>query len=156
MDNCFSKLRFFLILMSGITLFHSCAKETSDVVPDNYINIVLYSDITTQIGISQSRIITNTMVPVNSLGYDNNGIIIYRNSQNEYFAYDRTCTYHIEESNAVNLWTNPMFAVCPICSTKYQLYWSGIPADEGPSIYPLKQYKATYNPNTYELHITNY
>lgn len=156
MDNCFSKLRFFLILMSGIILFQSCTKETSDVVPETYINIVLYSDITTQIGISQSRIITNTMVPVNSLGYDNNGIIIYRNSQNEYFAYDRTCTYHIEESIAVNLWTNPMFAVCPKCNTKYQLFWSGIPADEGPSVYPLKQYKASYNPNTFELHITNY
>jgi nitrite reductase/ring-hydroxylating ferredoxin subunit len=109
-----------------------------------------------QIGNNQSMIITNTMVPVNSLGYNNNGIIIYRNSQDEFFAYDRTCTYHVEESNAVNLETNQMFAVCPKCGTKYQLYWSGIPTDEGPSVYPLKQYKTSYNPNTFELQITNY
>lgn len=155
MNNYLSKLRFFFILMTGIIWSQSCTREASDVVPDTYMNVTLVN-IPAQIRINQSMIITNTMVPVNNLGYDNNGIIVYRNSQDEYFAYDRTCTYHVEESIPVNLWTNPLFAICPQCSTKYQLYWSGIPADEGPSVYPLKQYKTSYNPNTFELHITNF
>jgi nitrite reductase/ring-hydroxylating ferredoxin subunit len=155
MHNSFSKLRFFFIISAGLIMFGSCTKEQLDVVPETYVNITLIN-IPAQIGISQSMIITNTMVPVNSLGYNNNGIIIYRNSQDEYFAYDRTCPYHVEESNPVNIWTNPLFAVCPVCGTKYQLFWSGIPTDEGPSIYPLKQYRASYNPNTFELNISNY
>ncbi|MBN2213188.1 MAG: hypothetical protein JW723_03000 [Bacteroidales bacterium] len=155
MNNYLPKLSFFFILITVIIWIQSCTKESADVVPDTYMNVTLVN-IPAQIGISQSMIITNTMVPVNSLGYDNNGIIIYRNSQDEYFAYDRTCTYHIEESIPVNLGTNPLLAVCPVCSTKYQLHWSGIPTDEGPSVYPLKQYKTSYNPNTLELHITNY
>ena len=155
MQNAISKLRFFFIITIGMIWYQSCTKEPLDVVPDTYVNITLIN-IPSQIGINQSMIITNMMASVNSLGYDNNGIILYRNSQNEYFAYDRTCTYHVEESIPVIVWTNPLFAICPQCSTKYQLYWSGIPADEGPSIYPLKQYKTSYNPNTFELHIANY
>lgn len=152
--NCFfSKLRIFFIILIGLLIPADCTKEPLDVVPDTYVNVTVYN---TQIGISQAAVITNAMVGVPSLGYNNNGIIIFRNNQDEYFAYDRTCTYHVEESIPVDVWTNELFAICPVCSTKYQLYFSGIPTPEGPSEYPLKQYRASYNPNTFELHITNF
>ena len=105
MQNAISKLRFFFIITIGMIWYQSCTKEPLDVVPDTYVNITLIN-IPSQIGINQSMIITNMMASVNSLGYDNNGIILYRNSQNEYFAYDRTCTYHVEESIPVIIKTN--------------------------------------------------
>ncbi len=148
----FTKILFFFLF---IFLPYSCEKGTADVVPDTYVDITINTN-NFFLGTGQSILVSNTQVGVTNLGYDNNGIIVYRNTQDEFFAYDRTCTYHVEESVPVELWTNTMFAICPVCSTKYQLWFSGFPADEGPSNYPLKQYKTFFNPNTSDLHIFNF
>ncbi|MBN2610623.1 MAG: hypothetical protein JXB00_03625 [Bacteroidales bacterium] len=153
MKNNKTNLRFFFIFLAAI-LPQSCAKELEEAVPETYVNINLnlshYS-----IGINQSLVLTNTMVNVSSLGYNNNGIILFRYSQDEFYAYDRTCPYHVEESVAVELDGNQMFAICPECGSKYQLWYYGTPTDAGPSINPLKQYRVFYNPNTFEINISN-
>lgn len=155
MKNLKTNLLFFFIFLLAIILSYSFAKEAHDIVPDTYINIKINMN-NHLIGLNQSKIFTNTMVNVTSLGYNNNGIIVYMANQNEYYAYDRTCTYHVEESIPVDLDINTMFAICPVCSSKYQLFWSGIPTDAGPSNFPLKQYKAVFNPNISELNIFNF
>ncbi len=150
----YSKLKIFFL----IVLFHllpvKCEKESCDVVPDTYVNISL-NMVLFNLAPTQSMVINNTIAGVSSLGYNNNGIIIYCNSDDEYFAYDRTCTYHISESIPVEDPGNFMYAVCPVCSSRYQLWYSGFPSDESVSQCPLKQYKTAFNPNTNILYIYN-
>ena len=155
MTKLITNLRFFFFFIALILMPHSCSKDVVDCVPDTYVDITLNTN-NFFIGMNDARIVTNTMVNVQSLGYNNNGIIVYLGNDG-YYAYDRTCTYHVEKSIAVNIEAgNTLFAVCPVCSTRYQLYFSGIPTDAGPSKCPLKQYKTFYNPNTFELQIYNF
>ncbi len=104
---------------------------------------------------THSLTLTNDIAGVAFLGYDNNGIIVYCNSEDEYFAYDRTCPYHIDESIPVESIDNFMYAECPVCSSRYQLWYSGFPAEASVSQCPLKQFRTTYNPNTRILYIYN-
>ncbi|MFO7655862.1 MAG: hypothetical protein R6W78_02240 [Bacteroidales bacterium] len=153
MKNHKTNLRFFFIFIAAIVI-QSCARELDEAIPETYVNVNM-SLSHYNLGINQSVVLTNTMVNVSSLGYDNNGIILFRYSQDEFYAYDCTCPYHVEESISVELDVNQMFAKCPVCNSKYQLYYYGIPTDAGPSRNPLKQYKVYYNPNTFEIIISN-
>ena len=150
----YSKLKIFFLIVLLNLLPVSCEKESCDVIPDTYINLSL-NMILFNLAPTQSVIINNTVAGVSSLGYDNNGIIIYCNSNDEYFAYDRTCAYDINESVPVDIPDNFMYAVCPVCSSKYLLWYSGFPSDESVAKCPLKQYKTTFNPNTDILYIYN-
>jgi hypothetical protein len=151
----FSKLFFFLFHLSVFLFLPACSKDEMNVVPETLVNFTININ-NYPLGLTQSIVLTNTMVGTPNLGYDNNGIIIFRNSQSEFFAYDRTCTYHVEESYAVNIGSSSLFAVCPACSSLFQLSFSGFPSDESLATYPLKQYRATFYPNTMDLYVTNY
>ena len=150
-----TKLAIFFVIGTFCLFPQSCTKERADVIPDTpvYLSVNL---INFPIGISQSRIFTNTMVGLPNLGYHNNGIIVYREEENKFYAYDRTCTYQVESAIAVDLDYLTTFAVCPECNSKYQLWFSGFPTDEGPSVNPLKQYAVSYNPNTQDLVVQNF
>lgn len=131
-----------------------CAEKPVDKVPDTFVDITLFIQ-NINLPITGSIILTNQNVNVTTLGYDNNGIVVYRADEYEFYAYDRTCPYHIEKSTAVNL-VNNLIVECPYCHSLYLLNNYGYPTDAGPSKYPLKEYQADYNPNTATLHIYNY
>jgi len=77
-------------------------------------------------------------VKINNVGYRNNGIIVFRLSQDEILAFDATCPKHIDINASVNLDSNGSgTATCPHCGTVYYLVNQGYPKDG----YPLKQYK---------------
>ena len=123
------------------------------LVPEVPVNVILELNHYDLLPTS-SLIVTNQMVAALSLGYDNNGIVIYRDIS-EFYAYDRTCPYHVEKSIPVVLATNPLYAECPVCHSLYQLWFNGFPAEDGPSKYPLKKYQTTYFPNNNTLQIYN-
>jgi len=136
-----------------LTLPEGCTEEMEDVVPDVPVNVILQL-IHYNLLPASSLIVTNQMVAATSLGYDNNGLVIYRDI-NAFYAYDRTCPYHVEKSIPVELYANTMYAECPECRSRFQLWFNGFPTDSGPSKYPLKQYQTTYYPNSNTLHIYN-
>jgi nitrite reductase/ring-hydroxylating ferredoxin subunit len=152
--NILPKLKYFFLIFIFLYFPLCCEKDSCDVVPDTYINISV-DLIHLTFGPGQSRIVTNTFAGEPSLGFDNNGIMIYCNAPDEYFAYDRTCPHHIEESIAVEPVLNGMIAKCPECDSEYQLWFSGFPTDASISRCPLKQYRTTFNPNFNTLHIYN-
>ena len=151
-NNYLFKSLFFTALF--LTLPTGCAEESSDIVPDVPVNVTLQL-IHYNLSPASSLVVTNQMVSTLSLGYDNNGIILYQNDVNEFFAYDRTCPYHIEKSIPVVISDNPLMAECPDCHSFYQLWFNGFPTGDGPSKYPLKKYQATYYPGSNSLHIYN-
>jgi hypothetical protein len=150
-----SKYLYKSLLITGLflTLPLGCAEEIDDVVPDVPVNVTLQL-IHYNLSPASSMIVTNDMVSALSLGYNNNGLIIYCDVS-EYYAYDRTCPYHVEKSIPVEISDNPLYAECPVCHSRFQLWFNGFPTDEGPSKYPLKQYRTTYYPNSNSLHIYN-
>lgn len=80
------------------------------------------------------------------------GILVYRVSQNEFMAYERTCPYDPLEPDArIEVEASHITTACPVCESKFILL-DGTPFD-GPARRPLKQYRTSYNGNM--LHIYN-
>jgi len=74
-------------------------------------------------------------------GYNNNGVIICRNSIEDYSAYDATCPQHIATKTAIVLDDKGSggMATCPYCKTTYNLLNYGSPSKG----YPLQRYNLT-------------
>jgi hypothetical protein len=146
-----SKLIIFsLFLLTALSLL-SCKKEKNDVIPnvytDFYISLndpeffILTAPLTS-VYVSSS---TNN-IGVGAAGYNNNGLIIFRYTEDEFFAYDRTCPHDFKVNNKsvkINI-VDDIYAICPECSTKYALPGYGTPAS-GIGRYPLKNYKTAFN-----------
>ncbi len=146
-----SKIRFFLITLTLTLALGSCNKK-NDVIPDVYVDFTL--DINDPEFVNLSSI--GGAVAVGSYtnnwgrgaaGYAGDGIIIAR-GVDEFYAYDRTCPYDyaLDESTVkVNIdITGFAKALCPKCSTSYELISFGTPAS-GIGRYPLKNYKTSFD-----------
>ncbi len=107
--------------------------------------------ISLQVAGNSKEIFYNT-VGASSLGYDNNGLIVY-NHGGGFYVFDKTCTYDFPESVAVDL--NGSKAVCPKCGSVFILPSIGAPAEGGLARHSLKEYRNSFNPNTGTLHVYN-
>jgi hypothetical protein len=135
------------ILLGGIFSLHSCIEEEPKIVPDVYV------DFTIQLDLPQYNALNsiNNAIKEPNRGYDNNGVIVYRYTLDEYLAFDATCPRHVDISTSVNLDDGGFAgtATCPHCNTTYLLANLGYP-DSG---YPLKRYLVTISGRS--LRITN-
>jgi nitrite reductase/ring-hydroxylating ferredoxin subunit len=154
-----SKLRIFLILCLLIYVNSECKKEEQHPIPDVYVNFLIniqtdpeYFFLLTQ---GNSIVINSSEIGALSLGYNNNGIIIYNSGDGEFYAFDRTCPHDIPESIVVETDGISGFATCPQCGSVYVFPSMGLPTVDSPSRWPLKKYNAFYNPNTGDLLVTN-
>jgi nitrite reductase/ring-hydroxylating ferredoxin subunit len=122
----------------------SCCKKDSNSVPVVYTDIYLY---TTE----------PAFAPLNAIsGYTyieggSKGLLIYRKSQTEFLAYDRHCTYKVENSNSVTMDASGLLAVDSSCGSKF-LITDGS-TNQGPAVNPLKQYQVAFNGTV--LHVYN-
>jgi Rieske Fe-S protein len=76
-------------------------------------------------------------------GYGVKGLIIYRDFDNNYYVYDRACTFEKDFSCKVNkyeTWENIM--ECPCCKSRFAILEGSAYPNNGPATYPLRQYKA--------------
>jgi nitrite reductase/ring-hydroxylating ferredoxin subunit len=156
-----TNLYIFLFLISILLVFTSCQKEKNDVIPDVYIDFYIslsdpqFFDLTAPLNFEYVSSATNNMGD-RAAGYDNNGIIIFRAQENEFFAYDRTCPYDYfvnGKSIKVN-GVDMIYAVCPDCGTKYALPNYGTPLSGFVGRYPLKNYKTAFD--GLNVHVWNY
>jgi nitrite reductase/ring-hydroxylating ferredoxin subunit len=146
------KIALFFIAVLLVSSISSCKKSKNDVIPDVYVDFTL--DL-----LDPEFIILNTFgetVTINentnnfglrAAGFAGNGIIVH-SGVDEFYAYDRTCpNEYAEDGSAVKIdvdKTNSLYAVCPICKTKYGLSINGTPV-EGVGRYPLKNYKTSFD-----------
>lgn len=86
------------------------------------------------------------------IGGGSKGIIVYRFSPDEFRAYDRHCTYQIEEECRVSVDNTDITAVDSECCLSKFLLVDGAPI-EGSAAIGLQQYNTHYDGNT--LVITN-
>ncbi len=76
-----------------------------------------------------------------------NGLLIFRNHNDEFFVFDRTCTFEPDFSCSVdNDTTSFLHLSCPCCESQYFLDESGDAfVTRGPSRYSLVRYRSFIN-----------
>lgn len=138
-----------LLLLLALT---ACEKENFDVVPDVYVDFSIRLDdpeFQALNAVGNTVYITRAYDGYRSAGYDNNGILIYRASGEEFYAYDATCPHDFAVNGlsvAVEIENSgDLFAVCPSCQSSYILPAYGAPTDDSESAYPLKNYRTSFN-----------
>ena len=83
-----------------------------------------------------------------------NGLIIYRDYNDEYHVFDRTCTYEPEFNCAVVRDTaNSFLLECPCCGSQYFIDQDEAYVFKGPARYSLVRYNSFIEGTN--LHITN-
>ena len=133
---------FFLLL--PVLIAPSCDSNRGQLIPYVRVDIylLLYADLA-DLGIGNSKLIQGGV----------NGIALYRESDLEFYAYDRTCTLWPEHDEAV-VEDSTFFGVfkCPDCGSTYLLMNGGEP-NSGPAQHPLVQYSTSISGDV--LHIYN-
>jgi len=143
-----SKLSKILLITLSLLIFVTCAKKKEEIIPNTYVNFTIRLDdpkFTDLHAIGNSVIITSEYAGRSSAGYDYNGIIVYRFSEDEFYAFDCTCPFNIDNSISVTTEnTSDIIAKCPECGSEYILPNLAFPK-KGPSRVPLKQYNTNFD-----------
>ena len=139
-------LRFFTLVSFTMLLLCNCTKN-QNIVPyvhvDQVINISLpsYSSL-------------NTIGGWKYISGGSQGIIIYRQSYDQFSAYDRHCTYNADNPcGQASVDSTNSFVECSCDGSQYQLY-DGL-VIQGPATYSLKNYRTNFDVMTNQLHIFN-
>lgn len=136
-------LKRLFILLSFISLV-SCTKS-NDFLPDIAVDKWLYINNPSNINLQSPGGWIYTTGGIK-------GLIIYRYSQTEFHAYERSCPHISPSDCSVAEVKQDIFVECPCDGAKFLLI-SGEPSTISP--YPLKQYRVSYNQYDESLHITN-
>ena len=147
-----SKVKNFLILALLLLSITGCRKSELDVIPDVLVDFTI--DIQDPAFLALQAITNYVLVDqytnnfgYRSAGFDGNGIIVYRSGMDEFLAYDRTCPHDYALNGlsiAVDTIAYENYVICPECNSKYVLPSFGAPS-EGPSRYPLKIYRTSFD-----------
>ena len=132
-----------LMLVPALIL-PTCETNRGELIPYVRVDIYLflYADLA-DLGVGGTKLVAGGV----------NGIVLYRESDLVYYAYDRTCTLFPEHDEAV-VEDSTFFGVfeCPECASTY-LLMNGAEPNSGPARYPLVQYKTSIQGDV--LHIYN-
>ena len=145
MNKIILKFKNFLICFCIISL-NSCTKN-QNIVPyvyvDQYINISLpsYSSL-------------NSIGGWAYISGGSRGIIIYRQSYDQFSAYDRHCTFNADNPcGKATVDSTNSFVECACDSSRYQLF-DGL-VIQGPASYSLKNYQTSFDIISNQIHIFN-
>jgi nitrite reductase/ring-hydroxylating ferredoxin subunit len=145
-----SKIIVFFLIISLQSFLVSCKKSKYDVIPSVVVDFTinlndpLFFNLLSPFTFVYVDQTTNNWGQY-SAGYDNNGIIVFRSTEDEFYAYDRTCPYDYEVNHkSVKINADMIYATCPNCGTTYALSANGTPVS-GVGRYPLKNYRTGFN-----------
>ncbi|MBN2487117.1 MAG: hypothetical protein JXB34_14175 [Bacteroidales bacterium] len=155
-----SKLNYFLLRSFFIVLFFiGCGERDDFVFPEVYMYATLnvQTDAEYMLLAQPGSSLAITMHPNgnSTIGYNNNGIIVFNNGDDSrpFYAFDRTCPHDLPANYALEC--DGSMATCPHCGSVYVLPGEGIPSSNSVSRRYLKQYRTSYNINTGTLVISN-
>ena len=129
----------FLVLFLSAVISTSCESNRRQIIPyvQVFVDLDLYAELG-NMGIGTTRIIPN-------VGY--RGIVLYRETDLGFYAYDMTCTEYPEHDRAVVRDTifDGVFK-CPKCDSRYVIINGAYP-DSGPAEFPLVEYRTNIQGN---------
>ena len=117
----------------------SCETNRGQIIP--YVNVYVDLDLYAELG--NMGIGTTLILPDEG----HQGIVLYREDDLLFHAYDLTCTEYPEHDVAVEE-DEDFIGVftCPVCKSRYVLINGAYP-DSGPAEYPLEEYRTTIQGN---------
>jgi hypothetical protein len=135
-----TKIALIIFTLGFIVFFSSCYEEEPLIVPDVHVNFTINLELSQYISLK----VEGNSYKVLYEGYDDNGVIIFRNTQpinspEAFLAFDATCPQHVSISTAIII--DGRVGTCPHCNTTYFFEMNGYP-NKG---YPLKRYKTILN-----------
>jgi hypothetical protein len=133
------------VLLLSVVFTPSCESNRGQIIPYTkvYVPLLLYADLA-DMGIGTTKILPNE-------GY--RGIVLYREADLVFYAYDLTCTEFPEHDEAVEEDETFMGVFeCPECGSTYVLINGAYP-NSGPAQFPLVEYNTSIQGNI--LLITN-
>ena len=134
-----------MVLLLSAVIAPSCETNRGQIIPyvKVYVDLDIYAELGSM-GIGTTKIIPNE-------GYS--GIVLYREADLLFHAYDLTCTEYPEHDEAV-VEDEDFIGVfeCPKCSSTYVLVNGAYP-NSGPAEFPLVEYRTAIQGNI--LLITN-
>lgn len=136
-------LQYFSFTFFLLVFFSGCKKDKNEV-PDVAVDLYIY---TTDPAFS----------PLNAIGGSqyfsggSKGILVYRQSQNEFMSYDRHCTYQVSQGNTVSVDASGFLVEDPVCGSKFHISDGSV--NQGPAVTPLKRYQTSFDGTL--LHIYN-
>jgi hypothetical protein len=120
---------------------HSCETDRGEIIPyvkvDEYF--LIYSDLY-DLGVLETKFVPGGV----------NGLVIYRESDLEFKAYDRTCTRWPAHNAAVV--DDTLALACPECGSIYLPSLGAAPIS-GPAVHPLFEYNTVLQGDV--LHVFN-
>jgi Rieske Fe-S protein len=152
-----SKLKygaFFILAVSGVLIF-SCTKAQAPTT-----NATVIQANSTPVNV---EVLISAYPALNSPGgialipnVGVKGILIYRQTTTQFYAYERSCTY--DGTTVATAEVTPVTGntTCKdnVCGSIFTIFDGSGGVSHGPANYPLKQYTITYD-GTNALHITN-
>ncbi|MBI9067126.1 MAG: hypothetical protein JEZ09_07530 [Salinivirgaceae bacterium] len=142
MKNLSKIIRITILSIISMILFLNCKKDNNERIPDTiiYIDPLYINDPEYQ---SLFKIPYSTYLVENE-GYEANGILIINLGENNFAAYDCTCTNEVKNNCFVRLDDDSsVLAKCTCCGSKFELFNGSV--NKGPAEYPLKKYKTAFN-----------
>jgi hypothetical protein len=130
---------FFAVLLFTAVVASSCETNRGKIIPyvKVYVDLDIYAELGSM-GIGSTKIIPNE-------GYK--GIVLYREADLIFHAYDMTCTEFPEHDEAVVEDDNFVGVFkCPECGSTFVLINGAYP-NSGPAEYPLEEYHTSIQGN---------
>jgi len=141
--------RLFLILVT-LLLFTTCNKEHEEIIPN--VSFFVSIDLTDPKYSAQNTFIVFKDVSGNRAGI--NGVVVYRLTSNEYYAFDLMCPNEKSVTCLVGI-KDDVTCECPCCKTQFLIAVPYGDVIEGPSPWPLKGYKTQVTGGGTMLNIWN-
>ncbi len=153
-----SKLIYFSVILLLTSIFSvECENPDHVAIPYVYMDLTINIDRDPEF-IKLQAASNSVKIEVHpegraSVGYDNNGIIIYHQEYRKvFYAFDATCPHDLPKSVSLNV--DGSKAVCPECGSVYILPSEGIPAEGSPSKHFLKKYHTAFYASG-DIHVYN-
>ena len=135
-----------IVLLLFIFISCSCDKN-QNIVPYVYVNQYVNISLPTYSNL-------NTIGGWVYISGGSKGIVIYRQSYDQFSTYDRQCTYNSGQGcGKVTLDSTNTYLECDCDNSQYQLF-DGL-VIQGPANYSLKNYQSSFNVSSNQLHIYN-
>jgi len=139
----------FIILIFGLFIAPGCEKDRN--TQDSRVPAVP-TDITINLNLPQYNPLTNPGGFAYVIG-GSRGIVVYRYGLEDFAAFDRHCTYQVEEGCTIEVEEASIATDMQCCGSSFEIV-NGLPT-EGPAIRPLRAYNTQFNPNANLLRIFN-
>jgi nitrite reductase/ring-hydroxylating ferredoxin subunit len=137
----------FILALSIVSLGFTDCRRNRNMMP--YVPVDIYLNISLP-AYSSLNIIGGWVYVTGG----NNGILVYRQTYENIVAYERRCTFEVENAcGAVTVDSTGLTVVCECDGSKYHIFDGSVL--QGPAVWNLYQYRTVFNVNNNQVHIYN-